>query len=116
MMLRYRRSRHSTVRVTCCWMTSATDAGTLTVQAPVGEVSRPPPHVGITASTRRHHARSEPVLQTKPPAALQPVGLRRSLARILNVRLFDDGATHMQTKSLNLVPVKREEILAEVEA
>ena len=53
------------------------------VQAPVGEVSRPPPHVGRKSVQRRHQARSEPVLPPKTPAAVQPVGLRRSLASSL---------------------------------
>lgn len=46
MAVRYSRSTHSTVKVTCCWMTSATEVGKLMMQAPVGNVSRPPPHVG----------------------------------------------------------------------
>jgi len=41
MILRYIRSRDSTVRTTCLCRTSATVAGRLMVQAPIGTVSRP---------------------------------------------------------------------------
>ena len=69
--------------VTWFWMTSATEVAKLLGQAPVREVSRPPPLVGRKSVQRRHQVQPEPVLPPKTPAAVQPVGLRRSLARIL---------------------------------